>query len=83
MVVAGQMEHGAGARCNVRSAGHAQFPSSPLATTGRRGTTGKMGLEAVLVQTKHKLCIRKTNRAHLTLIFYFLRWVPQSSNFGI
>ena len=24
-----------------------------------------------------------TNRAHLTFIFYFLRWVPQFSNFGI
>ena len=24
-----------------------------------------------------------TNRAHLTLIFDFLRWVPQYSNFGI
>ena len=26
---------------------------------------------------------KATNRAHLTLMFYFLRWVPQFSNFGI
>ena len=28
-------------------------------------------------------CKHATKRAHLTLISYFLRWVPQFSNFGI
>ena len=28
-------------------------------------------------------CKHATTRAHLTLILYFLRWVPQIFNFGI
>lgn len=59
----GRWTHGAGARCNVRSARHAQFPSSPLAIYPQANPPadgilpGKMGLEAVLVQTKHRLCM--------------------------
>ena len=39
--------------------------------------------ECQLGRINNKYRKHATNGAHLTLVFYFLRWVPQFSNFGI